>query len=714
MKVIFKSVMAAGFCCVLGFIHQAEALSPQNSAVVKSTMDEVTVTAVQDDLSTTGNQNFLPDVQGTKIYSGKKTSLVDFNKIPKVNNNNYRQALAKVPGLILSEESTPLFSLGYRGLNPDRTQFMQVLKDGIPIHADMFGYPEAYYTPPFDSVQKIELIRGGAGLMYGPQPGGALNFVTPMPAEDTPLRLHSSNSFGSHDTFSTYSALTGKMGIVGYHGYFHERQSSGFRNSNSDYEVLSSSVKLTVDPTEDSKVTMTFDQYNEEHGEPGGLTRAQFDLDETLTTRQSDRFHLERYYGSVKYENKLDETTQFEILVYGGHYRRWSRRQNGGGFGTIPTASTNSISEHDFYNLGFEERLRHDYEFWNGEHTVSFGTHTFLSHSPITGQTGSNPFADSGIMDTVTVRDTWAFSPFFENLFRWGRFTVTPGVRLENIWQRVNEKFRRTGRLPDKHKTYDFAPLFGVGVTFEIMKGIDAYGNISQSYRPKLFSQTIPTGATQVINEDLEEGKGVQYDFGFRGKRYPFWNWDVGYFLMSFTNQIGTSGNTVTNGGRAHYQGLEMFQEFDWVGAWDYFKNTKHAEKYGNLASFFTMTLLDAEYSAGPFKDRAPAYAPQYNVKTGLNYRWRDRVKLSLIGTFLGDHFGDDASTSTMVVPSYKVWDLTTEIQLLKNVKNAFDMSVFGGLNNIFNEKYYARVTSGGIDPADGRNIYGGLKVQLG
>ena len=36
------------------------------------------------------------------------------------------------------------------------------------------------------------------------------------------------------------------------------------------------------------------------------------------------------------------------------------------------------------------------------------------------------------------------------------------------------------------------------------------------------------------------------------------------------------------------------------------------------------------------------------------------------------------------------------------------------GINNIFDEHYFARVTSAGIDPADGRNYYGGVKINWG
>ena len=87
-------------------------------------------------------------VSGTVIYDGKKAEVIRLDNRPTVANSNYRQALEQTPGLLLSEENTPLLSLGYRGLPPHRAQFTQVLKDGIPIHADMFGYPEAYYVPP--------------------------------------------------------------------------------------------------------------------------------------------------------------------------------------------------------------------------------------------------------------------------------------------------------------------------------------------------------------------------------------------------------------------------------------------------------------------------------------------------------------------------------------------------------------------------------------
>ncbi|NBZ95204.1 MAG: TonB-dependent receptor, partial [Proteobacteria bacterium] len=149
---------------------------------------------------------FLPDVEGAEIFAGKRTDNIDPNLLPQINNNNYRQALQTTAGLVLSEESTPLVSIGTRGLPPDRMKFMQVMKDGIPIHADMLGYPEAYYTPPIDATERLEIIRGGAALLYGPQPGGAVNYIMEKPPLDTPFTMRSLNTLGSFNYYANFKS----------------------------------------------------------------------------------------------------------------------------------------------------------------------------------------------------------------------------------------------------------------------------------------------------------------------------------------------------------------------------------------------------------------------------------------------------------------------------------------------------------------------------
>ncbi|MGH7945989.1 MAG: TonB-dependent receptor plug domain-containing protein, partial [Opitutaceae bacterium] len=305
---------------------------------------------------------FLPDTQGARVNAGKKTSILDFDSLPRINGNNYRQALAQAPGLLLSEETSPLVSIGYRGLEPHRAQFTQVLKDGIPIHADQYGYPEAYYTPPLDTVDRIEFTRGGAAMMYGPQPGGALNYVTHRPRTDRPFSASTLHTFGSEDYYSTFSYVDGTVGRLGYYGYYNHRQSDGIRSANADYSLDAWLGRVVLDANSASRWILTLETYEEEHGEPGGLTFAtganavNYHADRRAPSRLNDRFNLDRTAASLVWERDFSLGT-FAARAWAIDYVRASRRQAGGGFGTLPTgatASTNTIERQQFTTFGAE------------------------------------------------------------------------------------------------------------------------------------------------------------------------------------------------------------------------------------------------------------------------------------------------------------------------------------------------------------------------
>ena len=130
-------------------------------------------------------------------------------------------------------------------------------------------------------------------------------------------------------------------------------------------------------------------------------------------------------------------------------------------------------------------------------------------------------------------------------------------------------------------------------------------------------------------------------------------------------------------------------------------------KKIPSLNAFTNVMFLHAEFIEGANSGKTPQYAPDYITRGGLEYNYHDRAKLRLAGTFLDNHFANDSNSANFTVPSYKVWDLTGEVKLYKDA-----VSLFGGVNNLFNEHYFARVRSDGIDPADRRNYYAGLKLN--
>ena len=658
---------------------------------------------------------YLNDVQGTRIYGGKKTVNIQLDDLPPISNSNFRQALIKAPGLLLSEESSPLFSVGYRGLAPHRAQFMQILKDGIPIHADMFGYPEAYYVPPLQFIDHIDFIHGGASLMYGPQPGGALNFVTREPNPDALVEPFSEQLFGSHNFFSTSNAVSGTSGNLGYYVYQHHRESDGFRSANSDFRVDYGGAKFIFNLSPTGRLITTFDLYQEAHGEPGGLTRAAFfgAGDNNTATRLNDRFNLDRYSASMRYQEQVFDNVLFETALWGTYYRRFSRRQRGGMFGTPPAGGTSGDADfelQEFFNIGIEPRLRCDWGDQN-QHTLSVGTMFYHTDSPRRDTRDFVFLPDSlgrpGQRQRLNQRETNYFSVFAENRFDFGQLSVTPGMRMENIWLSLREDVNTDKMLADlsNEEDHDFEPLFGLGVAYDFENDTQAYFNISQAYRPKIFTQAIALAPGESLAGDLQPGNSYQVDIGYRGQPAPWFNWDMSLFYLEFNNQIGTLAGVIQNVGDSVHQGFEASVQMDLVGWSDEVYNRDLASRVGAFSLFYNMMLLDAEFKSGPAIGNTPQFAPDYLIRAGVVWDYSPRTRIQFSGTTISDHFGDDGNSALFFMPSYTVCDVSTEFQIYES------LSVVAGVNNVFDEFYTARIRSDGIDPADGRNYYLGGRL---
>jgi len=124
--------------------------------------------------------HFLPEIVGVNINAGKKNSLIVVDNVQgNVVTNTMRQVVAKIPGIQIWESDGSGIQIGIaaRGLSPNRSWEFNTRQNGYDIAADPYGYPEAYYNPQLQAVQRIEIIRGHGSLQYGPQFGGMVNYI---------------------------------------------------------------------------------------------------------------------------------------------------------------------------------------------------------------------------------------------------------------------------------------------------------------------------------------------------------------------------------------------------------------------------------------------------------------------------------------------------------------------------------------------------------
>lgn len=654
---------------------------------------------------------WLPAVVGAAIYSGKKSQVLDFDQLPRIVANNYRQALIQSPSLLLSEESTPLVSIGYRGLNPNRAQYTQMLRDGIPIHADQFGYPEAYYTPPLDTVDRIEFLHGGASLQYGPQPGGALNYITHRPRKDQTFSLRTQHVIGSDDLYSTFTSADGTVGDLGYYTYFNHRQGNGFRSANSDYDLNNGSVKFTYDLDNGATLIGLLDRYRETHGEPGGLSRADFFAGKRQANRLHDFMTIERDSMSLTYEMAARADSFFTATLWWSDYNRFSMRQRGGGFGTLPSgvnAASTTIEEQQFGTVGLDARYRFQ---WGPQqqHAFSAGAQMYHNDSPRRDERGASATATTGALRNQSQREVLYAPIFVENRWAWGSFSLTPGLRVENAWQDVRELANAdknsAGTPLGRRDAESHVVLGGIGAEYTLEPGTALYANVSQGYRPVIFSEAVPTGGTTFVNQDIEEGKSLEYEIGLRSHPHDWLSYDVSAFLLQFNDQIGSvavpGGTSVENVGDSVHQGVDASVQVDLLHL------VRGVASEERLEWFVNSTIMNAEFTAGPRQGKTPQYAADLILRSGLTFTPNPHQKFTLSSTWVDDYHADDANTPNYAVPAYNVWDLTAEFQVHRHVR------LLAGINNLLDEDYFSRVTASGIDPANGRNVYAGVSLEF-
>jgi len=669
---------------------------------------------------------FLPDVMEGKIFAGKKTSVIDFDSLPQIQSDNYRQAFTKTPGLLVSELSNnSLLSLGSRGIgDPHESQNLLVLRNGVPFVLDMFGYPTVYYAPQLESVDRLEYVRGGSSLLYGPQPGGSLNYVMHRPRLDRPFSLFTQNVLGSGNLWNHFTSMDGTSGRLSYMVNYNHRIGDSFRSMNSDFELNAGNVLLGLDLKTDTRWLLDFDFYQSDAGEPGGLTFTPgpgallYNADRNQSQLAFDRVQVERYFATLSLEHDFNEQTSMVWKAFGGYSNRTSFRQRGTRFGTSPTgpdAGTNTINEHRYYTLGTDLRFSHEWAAWGGEHHLTAGLTAGRTHAPLINSLGATPNARSGAVYNDITRSTEYLALFVENQFKFGRFSLVPGFRLESIYQSIEDHVRLNSNTLAPLATRDeqqtaHVPLLALGLSYDLTASSALFFNFSQGYKPATYADVLPID-NNVANTNIDPGSTLTYELGYRGRPSEFINWDTSVFCIDYDNRFGqttdnTNGiTTVQNTGRSRNVGIDLAGEIDLVGI---LGGEGAVKRYGNLALHGAYEWLDAEFISGPNMGRAPQYAPEHLLRIGLTYRWRDRLKVSFLHTYVSEHYANDNNTANFQIPAYNVTDITLEAKLWRE-----NVTLLAGLNNVFNEDYYSRVRPNGVDPAWGRNFYAGLRFTF-
>lgn len=682
----------------------------------------------------------MPEIVGTSIYAGKKNALVVLDNVQgNVVNNTMRQVLAKVPGIQIWESDPSGIQIGIaaRGLSPNRSWEFNVRQNGYDIAADPFGYPEAYYNPQLQGVQRIEIIRGQGSLQYGPQFGGMVNYILKNGSEiNKSFEFETQETVGSNNLVSMYNAIGGKKGRIHYYAFYDHRGGDGWRE-NSRFNTNSGFATFSYYITSKFSLTAEVMRSHLRSQQPGGLTDSQLKENAQQSFRSRNWFDIIWTTPALIANYKISENAKWNTKIFAtigdrsslGFLQSITNRDS---INPLTLSYNNRTMQVDRYrNYGLESRIITDYHVGKINNTISGGIrlYTGTTHRMADGKGTTGTNYDATVIGDYP-RDiefnSKNFAAFIENIFRINkRLLIIPGIRYEWIQGIASGRNGYTNGgaeilLQNITRSRGFL-LGGIGAEYHVTHGTELYGNITQAYRPIQFANLQVPPTTDVVDPNLEDSKGYNIDFGYRGKLKNFLQFDISVFYLQYNNRIGTvtvagspSYRLITNVGNSISKGFEGFAEFNVAKALLRNKETDII-LFGSYG--YTQARYGDDYKDATTKGKKVENAPEHIFRGGISAGYKSFL-LTLQLSHVSETFSDANNTITPsangnngLIPSYTITDATATYKASK----AFNIKA--GINNLFNSIYFTRRSGGypgpGALPGDGRTFFItiGLKI---
>jgi Fe(3+) dicitrate transport protein len=689
------------------------------------------------------NTIHLPEIVGTHIYAGKKNNLIllkNLNAI--VVNNSMRQIMAKVPGIHVWESDASGIQIGIaaRGLSPNRSWEFNNRQNGYDIASDPFGYPEAYYNPPMQAVQKIQVVRGAGSLQYGPQFGGMVNYVLKDGSDiNKPLQFETQQTLGSYGLVNTYNAVGGNTKKLNYYVFYDQREGDGWRQ-NSRFQTKTLFGTFTWKVRQNLNLTAEQTAYAMLSQQPGGLTEDQFLQNPKASYRGRNWMNIPWYISALKMNWDIDENTRLQIKTF----YLFGDRKSVGFLKPATTSDTvnaftgkyavREVSRDLYQNYGTELSMLHDYKLGSQKHTFTAGIRYYQGSTKRSqkgmGTAGSDAdFSISTPLFPVDLRfKTLNTAGYFENVFRLGKkWLIIPGIRFENIMSETSGRigYSTNGEeiLTRTEKRGRRILLPGMGMEFHAFPHAEFYANFSKAYRPVLFSDLVQNNTTDVIDPNLKDASGYNADMGLRGNIGKFLRIDIGPYVLQYNNRIASiskadSNSNIyiyrTNAGSTTTFGIESMLEVDIMEAlsiekWKMPVFVSYSYNHGRYNGFIYTSVKNGIITENNLKGNFVENAPANIVRGGLGLEYKKiqfNIQFSQVSAFFTDAQNTEmvsANAQTGKLPGYTVWDFNGSFPIYKQITARIS------INNLMNISYATRRAGGypgpGILPADGRII---------
>ena len=643
-------------------------------------------------------------------------TVMDMQTIKLVNPIGTQEMLEHIPGITGYADDgigNSRISIGVRGLNPRRSSRVLILEDGVPIQPALYVYPNMYYNPPAERIDRLEVIKGSGAINFGPQTmGGVINYFTRRPR----------NEFGG-----AFKVTAGENGFV---SLFAEvggsknqklkpeiqllyKKGDGFRQNNG-FEQLNSTIKLSFLPSLNKNIYLKSNiNYENSNATYTGLTNWSFENDPKFNPKENDNFKIFRASLDLIQSERLSSVLSKNTTVYTSYFdRRWWRENDifilASDLDQDNPSSAPYYSPFDlvrtgngqdsfgilrtFYVAGYEQSYTLKHLLFGREAKLEAGARVYWERFIDDKKTGDAPDSRDGIYFIPAATDeesptivgqshhyeTMAFSGFLSETIKMGAVDLRPGIRFEAFEQeRVD---RLAGSLYLDKTT--LAVLPGLGFITDL-KSFSLFGGIHRGFTPP------SSGALKILNFgessdadgglDLKSEKSWNKEIGIRGS-ISFIDFEFSGYHVSVEDLVAAGrGTAFKNLGKVNTMGFEARSSLGLNNISALLPNVDISYSFLNTEVVNGRIISNVPGSVGSEIDidgKELPYAPAHTLLIGLHTSISERLSLRFDTKYVSEVYTDfenitrtDNLGITGPVPEYLIFNANASIQFNEKLR---------------------------------------------
>ena len=642
-------------------------------------------------------------------------TVMDMQTIKLLNPLGTQEMLEQIPGVSGYADDgigNSRISIGIRGLNPRRSSRVLILEDGVPIQPALYVYPNMYYNPPAERVDRLEVIKGSGAINFGPQTmGGVINYFTRRPRNDFGGAFKV--TAGENGFTSLFAEIGGsKNEKIKPEIQLLYKRGDGFRQNNS-FEQFNSTLKINLLPSLNKNIYLKSNvNYENSNATYTGLTEWSYENDPKFNPKEHDNFKIFRASFDIIQSERLSSVLSRNTTAYTSYFdRRWWRENDifilASDLGDENPSAANYYDPYDlvrigngqdsfgilrtFYVAGYEQSYNLKHLLFGNRSVLEIGGRIYWERFIDDKKQGSAPDSRDGIYFIPAASDeespiivgqshhyeTMAFSGFISESIDFGNLNLRPGLRFEIFEQ---ERVDRLSGSTYLDKTSSVI-LPGVGFINKI-GDFSVFGGIHRGFTPP------SSGALKILNFgenitdkglDLRAEKSWNKEVGVRGS-LSIVDFEFSGYHVSIEDLVAAGrGTAFKNLGKVNTMGVETRTSFG-------FNNiNKLIPNIDITYSFLHTEVIDGEIISnvsgfvGQQRDisgKELPYAPNHTLIAGIYNNFGEKLSFRLDMKYVSKVYTDFENIEKTKnlgiqgsVPEYAILNLSVNYNYSEKLK---------------------------------------------